>query len=97
MNRNPVVTRDVTVTLKDGLHLTPTSRIVKVAKGYSCDILIHKADRSASAKSPLDILTLGAECGSILTLEATGENAAEAIAALADLFANNFPPAAEME
>lgn len=97
MDRNPVVTREVTVTLKDGLHLHPISRIVNVAQRYSCDILIHKADRSASARSPLDILTLGAECGSILTLEATGDNAAEAVAALADLFVNNFPPAAEQD
>jgi phosphotransferase system HPr (HPr) family protein len=91
MDRNPVVTREVTVNLRDGLHLHPISQIVQVARQYACEIRIHKDDRSADARSPLDILTLGVEFGSVLRLEACGEQASEAVAALVSLFRNNFP------
>ncbi len=93
MDRNPVVTRKVTVNLKDGLHLHPISQIVQVARQYACEIRICKDDRSADARSPLDILTLGVEFGSVLRLEASGDQAADAVAALESLFQNNFPPA----
>lgn len=97
MDRNPVVSREVTVNLKDGLHLHPISQIVQVSRKYACEIRIYNADRSADARSPLDILTLGVEYGTVLRLEANGVQAAEAVAALAELFQNNFPSAPDKE
>jgi phosphocarrier protein len=93
-----VCTREVIVTLENGLHLSPSSRLAALAQKFNCDVSIRKADRAVNAKSMMDILTLAAECGTPLTLEATGDGSTEAIETLARLFENNFqldsqPPA----
>jgi len=80
----------VRVGLEQGLHMVPCSIIVRTAERFSCEIQIQKADRSADAKTMLDLLTLSAESGSVLVLEARGAEAAEAVAALARLFESNF-------
>jgi len=80
----------VRVDLEQGLHMVPCSLIVRTAERFSCEIQIQKADRSADAKTMLDLLTLSAENGSVLVLEARGAEAGEAVEALARLFKSNF-------
>jgi len=70
--------------------MVPCSLIVQTAERFSCEIQIQKADRSADAKTMLDLLTLSAENGSTLVLEARGAEASEAVEALARLFESNF-------
>jgi phosphocarrier protein len=90
MSSTPVFTCEVTVGISDGLHLKPCSEIVKVAQKYGCELWIHKADRTVDGTSMLDLITLAAEHGAVLKLETRGERAAEALAALEQLFATNF-------
>lgn len=92
MNPISACTRDVVVGLENGLHLTPSSQIVQLAQKFSCQLLIRKGDRVVDGKSMLDLLTLAAEHGETLQLEAQGDDAAEAIAAIAQLFERNFNP-----
>ena len=80
----------VRVGLEQGLHMVPCAKIVRTAERFSCEIHIQKADRSADAKTMLDLLTLSAENGSVLVLEARGAEADEAVKALARLFESNF-------
>ena len=80
----------VRVGLEQGLHMVPCSLIVRTAERFPCEIQIQKADRSANAKTMLDLLTLSAENGSVLVLEARGAEAGEAVQALARLFESNF-------
>jgi len=80
----------VRVGLEQGLHMVPCSLIVRTAERFSCEIQIQKEDRSADAKAILDLLTLSAENGSELVLEARGAEADEAVKALARLFESNF-------
>ena len=77
----------VRVGLEQGLHMVPCAKIVRTAER---EIHIQKADRSADAKTMLDLLTLSAENGSVLVLEARGAEADEAVKALARLFESNF-------
>lgn len=90
MNQNPTSTRDVVVKLENGLHLGPSSQIVQLAQKFSCDLVIRKGDRAVDGKSMLDLLTLAAEQGAALRLEASGADAASAIEAIAALFERNF-------
>ena len=90
MNPMPSCTRDVIVGLENGLHLGPSSQIVQLAQKFSCEFQIRKGDRVVDAKSMLDLLTLAAEHGSLLSLEAHGTDASEALAAIAALFDRNF-------
>jgi phosphocarrier protein len=90
MNQNPTCTRDVVVNLNDGLHMRPLSEIVKTALRFNSSFVIRKGDRAVDAKSILDMMTLAAEQGAALRLEAQGEDADDALAAIVALFDRNF-------
>lgn len=90
MNSTPLCTREVVVQLENGLHLGPSSQIVQLAQRFSCELAIRKGDRVVDGKSMLDLLTLAAEHGTVLVLEARGPDAHEALAAVAGLFERNF-------
>lgn len=85
----------VRVDLEQGLHMVPCSLIVRTAERFSCDIRIKKEDRTVNAKTMLELLTLSAENGNTLILHATGDEAREAIEALARLFETNFNDSAD--
>jgi phosphotransferase system HPr (HPr) family protein len=86
----PMATRTVTVTNKTGLHARPAHALVKEAIGFQSSIAIIKGRTKADAKSMLDVLTLVAERGAELRIEAQGPDAENAVAALAELFVKNF-------
>jgi len=92
MSREPVCRQTITVNSENGLHLIPGSRIAELARRYECELTIRKGDITADAKSVFDIMSLEAEFGTQLELEATGETAAEAIGALVRLFESDFQP-----
>jgi len=94
MVENNLFRRTVTVNLKDGLHLRPISQIVETVRRYGSPVRISKGDLSADAGNVLDLIPLKIEYGSILVLEATGDNAAETLDALVALFESNFQDAA---
>lgn len=94
----PVCTREVTINLPDGLHMRPALQLAQLAQSFGCNVVIHKADRAANAKNLVELMTLAAEQGTKLVLEAEGDGSAEAVDLLAKLFETNFkveePPAA---
>ena len=68
-----------------GLHLRVAGRFVKLANAFQSEVRVHCNGVVANGKSILDVLSLAAECGTMLALEAQGCDAEDAIAALADL------------
>jgi phosphotransferase system HPr (HPr) family protein len=80
----------VAVQHKVGLHARPAALFVQTAKKFQSDIVVRKGEREANAKSILSILTLGANQGSELTIEAVGDDEGEAVKALQALVADNF-------
>jgi phosphocarrier protein HPr len=70
---------------EEGLHARPAAQFVKAAKGFSSEIVVLKGERGANAKSSLKIMTLGAKKGDTITIRAEGEDAKEAVDALAEL------------
>lgn len=90
MKPDPDCTREVVVNLENGLHLRPSSEIVKVAQKFSSELSIRKGDRTVDGKVMLDLLTLAAEQGSVLVLETRGADAAAAMQAVCSLFDRNF-------
>jgi len=84
------VRREVTLTLENGLHLQPISQIVRCAQSFTGFVsLLHNGKR-ADAKSAFDLMLLGAECGAVLTVEASGADAAAAAAGIVSLFESCF-------
>jgi phosphotransferase system HPr (HPr) family protein len=75
---------------KVGLHARPAALFAQTANKFKSTITVIKGEKSVNAKSILNVLTLGADKGSVLIIRADGEDADQAIAAINELHANNF-------
>lgn len=73
-----------------GLHARPATLFVKIAKQYSSNITVTCKNKVANAKSILNILSLGADRGSEITIQAKGEDEEQAVKALQELVESNF-------
>jgi len=83
---------EITLTIihEVGLHARPASMFVQMAAKYSSDIEVTHGEITVNAKSILAVLTLGAHKDSKITINAEGDDAAEALIALEELVLNNF-------
>jgi multiphosphoryl transfer protein len=78
------------LTLPDALHARPANLFVRVATGFAAVVEIRRGERRADAKNILEVLTLGAAKGDTVHIEARGDDADAAVAALAVLLERNF-------
>jgi phosphocarrier protein HPr len=65
------------------LHARPAAQFVRLAMGFGSRITVSAGERAVDAKSLLSVLSLGAKSGTSLRLAADGDDAPDAIAALA--------------
>ena len=79
--------RQVIVSNALGLHLRAADEFVKLAITFQSEIQVHCKGITVSGSSILSLLSLAAECGSILTIDAHGCDAEDAVAALSNLVA----------
>src|SRR5687768_16393606 len=89
---SPVVQRVVVVSDKDplGLHIRPAEQFVRLAMKFSCEIEVVREKLRVDGKSIMHMLTLGAEPGTELVLEARGDDAQQAVEAIARFIDNGF-------
>jgi phosphotransferase system HPr (HPr) family protein len=81
----------VTVRNKNGLHARPSSVLAETALRFpDTTIMIRRGELEVDAKSIMELLLLEAHCGTELTLCADGDQAAEALEALTELFEREF-------
>ena len=71
-------------TIKDeqGIHARPAGLLVKEASGFRSDITLEVNGKAGDAKRIFAVMALGAKCGNTLTVQAEGEDEAEAAAAM---------------
>ena len=90
----PVESVELEVVNPTGLHARPASVFVRTAMGYESDITVQNVTHSrpkANAKSMMDVANRGtAWHGERIRIEARGEDAAEAVAALGQLVETGF-------
>jgi len=84
------LTRTVTVRDPLGLHMRPADLLVRTAGRYASQITIGKNGEMVDCKSILSLLTLGADHGCELSLEAAGPDAADALDRIEQLFESGF-------
>ena len=84
-----MVERETIIGAEEGLHARPAAQFVKTAKQFSSDIVVVKGGREANAKSSLKIMTLGARKGDRVTIRAEGDDAEQAVEALAGLISTD--------
>ncbi len=85
-----MISANVTIVNKLGLHARAASRLVNCASGFVADIEIARGTRSVNAKSIMGVLTLAAAIGTELVLEADGPDEQQAVEALIALFQDRF-------
>lgn len=91
-------TARVTICNKKGLHARAAAKLVNMAATFDARVEVLRLPRpreasqpvSAGATSILSLLMLAAECGVEIELRGEGNQAAEAVAALAALVARRF-------
>ena len=80
--------RQITLACPNGLHLSPITTLVKEVSPLDADVKISFDGKSASAKSAMELMLLGAPRGAQLALEATGSDADAALDAVSRIIEN---------
>lgn len=85
-----MVSQEVTITNRLGLHARPAAQLVKAASKFSSDIFLRRKNLQVNAKSIMGVMMLAAEKGAKLTIVANGEDEVEALAAMVKVFDDKF-------
>ena len=88
-----LVSRDIVVSNKLGLHARPAMQFVDVANGFASNITVRKGGEDAydaDGKSVMQMIILAATEGTTLRIEADGDDATEAVEKLVELFEDKF-------
>ncbi len=82
--------RELTIGNKLGIHARPAAQFVKTASRFDAEIRVEKDGEEVDGKSIMGLMMLAAGHGSVLNIIAEGDDAEEALGALAELIARNF-------
>lgn len=85
-----MISRDVTIINRLGLHARAATRLVNCASEFEAEVLLKKAARSVNGKSIMGVLTLAAATGTELTIETQGDDEQLAMDAVIRLINNRF-------
>ena len=86
----PTTQRELVIPNKEGLHFRPIMQLVDATARFGARITLHCQGRQADGRSPMELLMLVATQGAKVTLVAEGEDAPQAVAALAALIESGF-------
>jgi phosphocarrier protein HPr len=75
---------------KLGLHARAAAKLTHIASGYQADIWLSRSGRRVNAKSIMGVMMLAAGQGTTVLIEAKGDDADDAIAAISKLVADRF-------
>ena len=75
---------------KLGLHARAAAKLTEVAGGFAAEVWLSRNGRRVNAKSIMGVMMLAAGRGSRVLIEADGEDAEQALSALARLIAERF-------
>lgn len=87
---NTLMTKELTVSNKLGIHARPAAMFVKVANRFNCNVFVEKDGEKVNGKSIMGLMMLAAGPGSKLTIHADGHDASNAIAELESLLNAKF-------
>jgi phosphocarrier protein HPr len=89
-DENWLMTKELLVSNKLGIHARPAAMFVKVANRFACNIFVEKDGEKVNGKSIMGLMMLAAGPGSRLTLHAEGQDAMQALAELEVLMNRKF-------
>lgn len=82
--------RTVEIVNKRGLHARASAKFVKLAATFDAEVRVSKDGQTVDARSIMGLMMLAAAPGCCIDIVAEGEQAGEAVDALAGLVAARF-------
>lgn len=90
-----MISRTLTIRNKLGLHARPSAQLTQTASRFQSEVFIAKDSRRVNAKSIMGVMMLAAGAGSVVTVEASGADEAQAIEAIGALIDGGFGEAGD--
>ncbi len=84
------VTRVLPIINQKGLHARASAKFVHTVEMFQAEVRVSNGGERVDGASILDLLMLGGAPGTTITVEATGPQAKEVVAALENLLATRF-------
>lgn len=85
--------KEITIINKLGLHARAAAKLIGTTSRFSSDIQLIKENREVDGKSIMAVMMLAASQGTQLTVQARGDDAAQALTAIEELVLNRFDEA----
>ena len=85
-----MVSKEVTLVNKSGLHARPASLFVQTAGKFESEIDIIKGVSRINAKSIMGVMSASVAKGETITIEINGDDETEALKALVELVESGF-------
>ena len=85
-----MIKTEVEIINKLGLHARASTKLTQTASQYASEIWIERNGRRVNAKSIMGVMMLAAAKGSLITLEASGTDEANATDSMLALINNYF-------
>lgn len=82
--------REITIVNKLGLHARAAAKFVTLASRFAADIRLRRGNREVNGKSIMGVMMLAAGKGTLLEIQASGEDAEAALTALETLVSQRF-------
>ena len=82
--------REIKIVNKLGLHARASAKLTQSASKFASSIWLTRNGRRVNAKSIMGVMMLAAGKGAMVVIEADGEGAEAALAALQKLIADKF-------
>ena len=87
---NGALEQSFTIQNELGMHARAATRFVQIANRYKAEVDVEKDGQVVNGKSIMGVLMLVASQGSTIIVRTRGEDAAEAMASLAELIQSKF-------
>lgn len=81
---------EVTVVNRAGVHTRPAAALVKLTSRFRSEVTLMRDGFAINAKSIIGVMTMAAEQGAKLIVQADGEDEAVAVQAIKELFESGF-------
>lgn len=85
-----MITRNVTISNKLGLHARASAKLTKLAGSFPCEVFMTRNGRRVNAKSIMGVMMLAAGLGAEVEIETAGDQEQAAMDALLELINNKF-------
>jgi phosphocarrier protein len=89
----PQLIKELLVQNKMGIHARPAAMIVRITNKFKADVFVEKDEEQVNGKSIMGLMMLAAGKGSKVKFLANGDDAAQMLEELEQLFARKFDEA----